>query len=424
MSSAKPIALHIRPFQTSHLCFEVSGILGTLDTELGATITAFDFTDFYETLIGTPTVAGDQSRLLYDFAFIETQVAANVLATLRAEERKTALDNAIRARQNAYFGKYGSSSSIVAQVNNLYSDTGSKPARLNNLATIAQNQANQLALAYTTDARTGVVKVTSSALKSFTRSSGQSDTHGRTDSENMVVVVSPGNIPAPPGNADWGGLTLSGAADNINYDLASAREQTSSSGTASQFEGIENTDYGYRVPYLESQAHNERAQISLADQLFANFVSTRNVPNLDRVFGNELRSIDGNVVNLQIAFLNTILMSPINGTVTGIYRYPGDAIKAGEPVLRIEDNSTILVVANLVFRAPVKIGSTMTVSTSLFDSAALPTTLSGSVVSVRGLQDDDCWEVIAKCNNLDGSGNPIFPLGYHFDYDDTTVTIT
>jgi hypothetical protein len=67
---------------------------------------------------------------------------------------------------------------------------------------------------------------------------------------------------------------------------------------------------------------------------------------------------------------------------------------------------------------------TLTVKTSLFDSSALPTTLTGSVVSVRGLQDDDRWEIVAKCNNLDGSGNPIFPLGYHFDYDNTTITIT
>jgi len=28
-----------------------------------------------------------------------------------------------------------------------------------------------------------------------------------------------------------------------------------------------------------------------------------------------------------------------------------------------------------------------------------------------------------KCDNLDSGGKPIFPVGYHFDYDDTTVMI-
>ena len=38
--------------------------------------------------------------------------------------------------------------------------------------------------------------------------------------------------------------------------------------------------------------------------------------------------------------------------------------------------------------------------------------------------DDDTWDLVVKCNNLDSSSSPIFPLGYHFDYDDTTVSIT
>jgi len=45
-------------------------------------------------------------------------------------------------------------------------------------------------------------------------------------------------------------------------------------------------------------------------------------------------------------------------------------------------------------------------------------------VASRGYDEDDRWDVTAKCNNLDGGGNPIFPLGYHFDYDNTTVSIT
>ena len=79
----------------------------------------------------------------------------------------------------------------------------------------------------------------------------------------------------------------------------------------------------------------------------------------------------------------------------------------------------------MIYRGPVAIGSTITVSTNLFDQdPGVPTTLTGSVVSVRGHRDDDKWDIVAKCDNLSASSQPIFPLGYHFDYDDTTVAIS
>jgi hypothetical protein len=79
----------------------------------------------------------------------------------------------------------------------------------------------------------------------------------------------------------------------------------------------------------------------------------------------------------------------------------------------------------VIYRGPVSIGATITVNTNLFDqSPSVPTTLTGSVVSVRGHRDDDTWEIVAQCDNLNSSSEPIFPLGYHFDYDDTTVSIS
>lgn len=117
-------------------------------------------------------------------------------------------------------------------------------------------------------------------------------------------------------------------------------------------------------------------------------------------------------------------MSPISGTVTGVSKYPGDAVKAGEPVVRVEDNSTIFLLATVIYRGSIVIGDTVTVQTSLFNSSSSQVTLTGSVVSVRGHRDDDKWDLIAKCNNLNIQSHPIFPLGYHFDFDDTTISIT
>ena len=110
--------------------------------------------------------------------------------------------------------------------------------------------------------------------------------------------------------------------------------------------------------------------------------------------------------------------------MTGIYKNAGDAVRAGETVIRVENNNVVLLVASLIYRGPISIGSSVTVATTLFDLAGPPTTVTGSVVPVRGQREDDQWEVIVQCENVDDSGNHIFPLGYHFDYDDTTVSIT
>ena len=87
-------------------------------------------------------------------------------------------------------------------------------------------------------------------------------------------------------------------------------------------------------------------------------------------------------------------MSPIPGRVTGIYKNAGDWVRAGEPVIRVEDNRTILLVARLRYRDPIVINpdptvmvpnSIMRVSTHLFDDpASTPTPITGRVVAARG----------------------------------------
>jgi len=288
--------------------------------------------------------------------------------------------------------------------------------------------------AYTTDGiapalpnRTGVVKHTRSVLRSKTWSKGSSSESGRSNEEELGLGSEIGlTIPAPPqGGAPW--IWTSNNPVNVGIEEGTSSESSKSEDFAKEHQTIVNTDYGYRTPYMETQAQNHRAQISLIDQAFAQFMYGQNLPYLIQVFQNEKNSIDGDVYRLQIAYLNTILMSPIFGTVTGIYKNPGDAVRAGEPVIRVENNRVVLLVATLIYRGPIGVGPgvIVTLQTKLFGLPGPRTTVSGSVVAARVLREDDHWEVIVQCDNpLDASGNPILPLGYHFDYDDTTVSIT
>lgn len=474
MGDPKIVSLSVRPFQISNLAFEVGGIVETSLAQLGAKVTAFDFPTFYTTLGSVPTVAGDPSRLLYDFSQIEAAVTPFAMVSLRKEARKAALNSAINARQNAYFAKFANAPAIISQIKQSYSPSliGSKPQRLAVLAGIATNQWNLLKAAYTSAGRTGVVKTTSSTLCSDTVSYGYSATSAISDDfvvtspdiPTAVPVPTPPDPPAPwappswpppcqgegqsnrspsflpspaPPQAatnSWGEGFIGSNFTTDTIQKGASYQTTSTADKAHQSQTIVNTDYGYRVPYFEGAAQFERAQISLIDQQFAQFMYSQNLPNLAQVFQNELNSIDGNVLQLQVALLNTILMSPIAGTITGIYKNPGDAVRAGEPILRVEDNSEIYLIATVVHRGPIAVSppppapplpnSTVTVQTSLFDAAGPLTALTGIVVSARGHRDDDRWDLIVRCQNpLDFSGNATFPLGYHFDYDNTTIAI-
>jgi hypothetical protein len=412
MSIAKVLSLRVRPLQASHLCFEVDGILGESNVQLGSPVSRFDFGTFYGSL--SEVVVPDGSRLRYDSQAIHDDFSVHVstLVALRAESRKAVLDKAIRARQNAYYAKYAHRGSIIALMEKFYSPSvvDSKPDRLAALSSISQQQVDALTTAYANDGRFDVVKTTKSFLSSNTSSFGSSNT-----------AASDSGVTSSTGST---GSTTSFDNGTHNSQTFSA---SSSLGFAEQDQTITNFDYGYRMPLLESQAQNHRAQISLMDQQFTQFMYGQNLSDLKQVFLNELEAIDLDVKRLQVADLNTILMSPINGIVTGIYKNLGDSVKAGEPVIRVESNSAVILLATLTYRELITIGSIVTVQTTLFDSSSvlLPTSVTGSVVAVRGHRyEDDQWDVLVSCNNIDGLGNPIFPLDYHFDYDDTVVAIT
>lgn len=162
----------------------------------------------------------------------------------------------------------------------------------------------------------------------------------------------------------------------------------------------------------------------ISDQHVSHFLQSHYLDRLEEVYKNELASIDADVNQLQVAYLNTILMSPIDGIVTGVYKNPGDAVSPGEPVFRVENNADVLIVANVACRGPISVGSMLQVKTTLFDLPDSPVTVEAEIVSVRGAGEDDQWEVIAKRKNTDNAGKgPLFPLGYTFDYDNTEVAI-
>jgi hypothetical protein len=433
----KVISAVALPFQASYLCFEVGGILDRLNVDLGVAANAISFEKLCDPLRSSPVTIGDPSRLQFDAAGIVNLANPFAMATLRREMSKAALDTAINTRQNIYFSKYANSSSVISTIKGFYSRTSSasKPNLLEILDDIAEEQFVTLAEAYTEDDRTGVVKATSSTVETETGNRGSSLRFSNFTQESRAE---PGrkNAPMPPILPDvtyWGDFGQLPPKANratgdrqLNSVLTAGYnfEYSKNDGTASGTQSASNVDYEYRTPYLETRARHMRAHISLIDQKFESFMFEQNVPHLEKIFENELASIDNDVYQFQIALLRSFLISPIPGIVTGIYKNPGDSVSAGEPVLRVENNDVVRLLVSLVHRGPISIGSTATVTTTLFGPSSPATTLSGNVLAARGQGDFNRWEVVVQIKNVDGSGNHILPLGYCFDREYTDLTIS
>jgi hypothetical protein len=282
------------PRKQPYWLIEVDGILDQLTAQLGATVNAVDLDkNIYPLLGAMPTVAGDPSRLLYDFLQIQALTQLSALAWLRAEGRKAALDKAVGARQNAWFAKYSpaASAAIISKTNQSYSPgwsgpTRSKPQLLSELVGISQTQWDGLRTAYNSTNRTGVVTTTESAINANTMSYG----YGTTSSELADATISaavysgpwqappvppgplaqpsprppsgwaPGNYPGIPVDfckgslANWPQGSPGDNQHDESYQKSAGYQISSSNGAASQSQKIVNTDYGYRHPYCEAQA--------------------------------------------------------------------------------------------------------------------------------------------------------------------------
>jgi hypothetical protein len=437
MGTARVISMAARPVRASYLGFEIGGILDTREAQLGDPVGGTPYEKLAQLIRGAGTVAGDPSRLAGDAAGLVTVAQPLSLATLRNEDRKASLDSAVNTRQNLYFSKYANAGFVISTIRGHYdkASPASNPNLLDRLSDLANQQLVQLSEAYREDDRTGVVRSTTSSVDSETSTRGSSNRGGKFYQQSVGRQVGAGSrlphVPPIPweGHPDhtWSGYesrrftardtTGTAVTTGVNY------EESNNGSTASGRQSASHADYEYRTPYLEAQARALRAQISLANQRFESYMFSQNIPHLEKIFANELASVDNDVYQLQIALLRSFLISPIDGLVTGVYKEPGEAVDAGEPVIRVEDNGVVHLTADLVHIGPVAVGATATVSTTLAGGGSPATAVSGPVVSARGLDGGNRWEVVIRVSNVGGGGAHILPLGYAFDPEYTHVAL-
>jgi hypothetical protein len=443
-NSAKAINLRVRPLQSVDLSFPIDGLVGAQNDIhlLGKPVKAFDLSELYA-LLGTvtlPTVwvpnpppppgkinatlgksvtlpATDQplgwGRLKYDSQAIRDEMGENVLFELRSEHVKAALDKAVGQRENIWVQKYERSVYEATQKAFDRDDSNSKLKRLQRLATISQHQHDQLAAEY------NVLRTTN-------------DAGFNSVSSNKGVVRASYTISGTTSHAlltmPWQG----GSKQNWVEDEPKPNNNQQNSAYT--------TGYEYRHPSLENDAQLERAQISLLEEQIATVSTTNYVfgsqierdatevvmqSSLSRRYlANDLNAIDLDIKRLQVAYIDTFLLSPIDGVVTGVFRNVGDYVRAAQAVLRVENDTEVYLVGTLKYRGLLHIGQSITINTHLFDSPKKKR-ISGKVAAVRGHDsEDELWDLLILCSNRDAGGLPLFPINYNFDFDDTAVDVS
>lgn len=171
--------------------------------------------------------------------------------------------------------------------------------------------------------------------------------------------------------------------------------------------------------------------IDLNDQMFTATMASQMMPQLMNIWSNQLAAIDLDVKALQVSYLNTMLMSPIGGVITRIRKNLGDLAKAGEPIIRVEDNHVVLLVGTLTYPGVMAIGNNITVQTTLPGAGGV-TNISGKVAAVEGHRsDDEQWTVVIQCENSTPPkrgrpiiSGPLLPLNFSLSRDSTTINVT
>ena len=405
------VSLRARPIQVAHLCFSVNGVLDQVNVRVGDTVQQYDRQTVTSAMLQFPTQA-DPSLLAWDADAISSNVGQSnddnrALMTVRDDGAYAALELAVNARSNAYFAKYADQSTLVTAIQNTYL----APNNLSTPPLLSKSEHLANLMSYSAQQWTGL--------------RGQYSEINFTDLTNFTMPLS------NPAVVDHTESDIVTSEPEVDSTTTGSRSQyvpeTTKTPPYTVKQTITNKDFVFRVPYLEANAQYERAQLSLADELFAETTRQQTVQNYQQVLTNELNSIDLGVYRLQIAYLNTLLTAPFTGIVTGVYKQPGEAVRAGETVVRVEDNSQVYLIGTVVYpgaiqgrQLPDTSGMTATIQTSLYDGTTMPF-LTTEVLTARGCGDDETWELVLWYVN-DGSKGPILPLDYCFDFDDTTIS--
>jgi hypothetical protein len=325
MATGKSINLRVRPVNSVDLAYPVDGLISSQSENiLGTQVSGLDVETLYSLL--SQTLEGDLSRLEFDSARIieylrnanGTDAAPSLLSRLRNAVEASEVDRLVMTRQNAYLTSY--SPAVLNEVKRVYFSEPAEPS-----------------------------SVRHKMLK---------------DIEELTFELHEG-LESVYKLKSW-------------YDKIVTTAQTKNypDGSTSELHG-----YEFRYPSKENDLRYLQSRAAVRQEFLNAWRMSEMCKFGNTTFPNEVGSIDSSIKKLQSAFIDTFLFPPFNGVVTGVFHAQGDYVRAGEAVLRVEANETILLVGTIKYRGMIHIGYKLDVITTLFEAVMMRFPSSGICLS-------------------------------------------
>jgi biotin carboxyl carrier protein len=418
-------SLYVRPLRSCDLSFDMAGVLEARAAKIGDVVPAFDLQNVVLNHLD-PTVGSASIRALF---------AGSPLATLRTPIAAASLDQVVTRRLLSYLNRYKHKADIVAAYNSIYSAAADgKMSRLGRLSQLEQQRATGVDAAFTAANLAGVVTQADTSVVTY-GGNQTSNTYinglGMRQPTHKVTVQGPPNATNTIDDTDSIPIKYVGPGwQPVQETQPNYNSQKTETVLPTQTARTKFTDL--RDLALENKMRTETTQLNLQDQTITQAIVNAQVPDLGSILDAELSAIDGEVRKAQIAYALLYLTAPISGRVTAVFKEVGESVAVGEPVMRVEAQDDILLVGLVQYRAPLIVGTPVTVlAKEVFEDGGRAT-IQGNVVAVRGHDaNNDEWDVMISARNTgtpvtmpDGTvRNIVLPLNYHFDRETTEVRI-
>lgn len=452
-TKAKIRTLAVRPIKSADLAFQVSGVLSaqSLKARLGrrvGQITPIDHSAPAETTVEEKATAKG-SRDLSDSAQMHRELSADALFMLRNHRMQADLDQALAQYQADFLEKYAEAEAIAKAVRD---ENASRVAAIQAISRDVSQRHTEIAAEYKASQRTGVVR----QLYSQSRHEGDAAPLVRTFSAPMQlstpgygITINGGGMPGPMTHTIPEVLVnpktfRGGTFQAVSEELTATLDGGGNAKVTGVLTQVTQTDQRpvvtsndlpeYSHPALDDQIATQAALAELKSEEGDRLVRGLRIQSLQDILHNQDRAALQEVRKRQAALEDTYLMAPFDGLVTAIYKDVGEFVQAGEPVMRVESDSSLLLVGYVQCKRLVEVGQVARlIVNNIFESGDV-LRMTGVVVAVRGHDaDDDEWDVVIEVENRVGqqvthSDNTStfirLPLNLHFDKYETVLSLT
>jgi hypothetical protein len=437
MANAKVQSLIVRPLRSADLAFPIAGIIAQRSdlAYLGVAIEETKFNEIkgkkdtiYDIISDINNRAdNDTGKLIVDSSKIADDLTTSSFFILRNEISKSSLDQMVSQRQNAFLERYKHDADRTKSINELFF-----PAD-NSLGKIARMKAESAAL----DKRYSDLKA-AYELKIEDVEDGINRNDAVVINQQSLTKTQPIRIVTPKNQTEIVGTGISqsytAGKENPGAGIPEPGIQSQQTNPADGKEYKEmytsqklSTFYSEFVhPFQDNIISYQRAKVELMTEIMTDELYAVRVAHLEAIWKNELNALDQEVEKFQTSFIHTFLLPPFSGVVTAVYKDVGENVQAGEPVIRMEDNSKILLVGIINYRGVLRLGDVVKIRTGdLFEDGEVLDIPDAKIVSIRGHDsDNDFWDLIFQCDNpKDAAGRYRLPINYHFDRDNIEITI-